>query len=315
MKAIILGIALSFALVPALSAEEAAFGKKDPGLLNLKGTIYFLPEDTEAMPAGLEKQKPQGTIYAEKLDIPLRDFEEGFPGVTDRYEWFGILYAGTFEIGDPGIYRWRLESDDGSRLWIDGRQVIDNDGVHGMASEEAEVKLDKGRHAIKVWYFQGPATEVGLQLHVTVPGSEEERIFSLADFSAGVSGALNNVNAQATSEGIRIQLDAQVLFETNRYDLKPEAARAIASIASIIATYPGCRVLVEGHTDSVGGDKGNQELSENRARSVRDALQKAGVAGDVRFEVAGYGESRPRADNGTEKGRALNRRVELLVIP
>ncbi len=315
MKTMIVGMIITIAFFSALPAEDSGFGSKDPGLLNLKGAIYFLPADTEAMPDGIEKQEPKGIIYTEKLDIPLRDFQEGFPGVTDRFEWFGILYSGTFEISAPGLHKWRLESDDGSRLWIDGRQVIDNDGIHGMASGEAEVDLGKGRHAIKVWYFQGPATEVGLQLYVTVPGSEAERIFSLADFSSGVSGAMKDVDAHATREGIRIQLDAQVLFDTNRFDLKPEASRAIASIARIIATYPGCRVRVEGHTDSVGSDESNQVLSENRARSVRDALKKSGVAGDVRFEVVGCGESQPKADNASEKGRALNRRVELLVIP
>ncbi len=315
MKNLLIIICLLFTFFPALPADDANFGKKDPGLLNLKGSIFFLPEETGEMPAAIETQKPQGVIYVEKLDIPIRNFSEGFPGVTDRFEWFGLIYTGVFEISEAGVYKWRIESDDGSRLWIDGKEIIDNDGVHPMQSNETEQELSKGRHDIKVWYFQGPATEVGLRLFITVPGAENEKIFSLADFSAGVSGAFKNMNAQATKDGIRIQLDAQVLFDTNKYDLKPAADPTIKNLVQIIATYPGCQVRVEGHTDNVGSDEANQALSENRAGSVRDALKKAGVPAGVRFEAVGFGESRPTADNNTEKGRALNRRVEILIIP
>lgn len=315
MKNLSIIACLLFPLSMALLADDASFGKKDPGLLNLKGSIYFLSEEDGEMPAAIDRQKPQGVIYTEKLDIPIRDFSEGFPGVTDRYEWFGLLYTGVFEIGKAGVYKWRIESDDGSRLWIDGAEIIDNDGVHPMQSGEAEQELAKGRHAIKVWYFQGPATEVGLRLFITVPGAENERIFSLADFSAGVSGAFKDMNARATKDGIRIQLDAQVMFDTNKYDLKPAADKTVKNLVQIIATYPGCLVRVEGHTDNVGGDEANRVLSENRARSVMDALKKAGVPAGVRFEVVGCGESQPKADNNSDKGRALNRRVEILIVP
>ncbi|MCX6555850.1 MAG: OmpA family protein [Candidatus Aminicenantes bacterium] len=314
MKNLLIIVCLLFPLSSALPADDANFGKKDPGLLNLKGSIYFLPAETYEMPADIETQKPQGVIYAEKLDIPVRDFSEGFPGVTDRFEWFGLIYTGVFEISKAGVYKWRIESDDGSRLWVDGKEIINNDGGHPMQSGEAEQELSQGRHAIKVWYFQGPATEVGLQLFITVPGAESEKIFSLADFSAGVSGAFKNVNAKATKEGIRIQLDAQVLFDTNKYDLKPAAAQTIKDLVQIIATYPGCLVRVEGHTDNVGSDEANQALSENRARSVMEALKKAGVPAGVRFEAVGFGKSQPAADNNSEKGRALNRRVEMLIV-
>jgi outer membrane protein OmpA-like peptidoglycan-associated protein len=309
-------IALAALLPSAASSQQkgTGFGSKDPGLFNLKGTIYFLPDSTEKIPDRIGELPPQGVIYTDRLDIPTRDFSEGFPGVTDRFEWFGLIYTGVFEIGQAGVYKWRIESDDGSRLWIDGKEIINNDGGHPMQSAEAEQELGKGRHAIKVWYFQGPATEVGLQLFITVPGAENEKISSLADFSAGVSGAFKNVNARATKEGIRIQLDAQVLFDTNKYDLKPAAAQTIKDLVQIIATYPGCLVRVEGHTDNVGSDEANQALSENRARSVMEALKKAGAPANVRFEAVGFGKSQPKADNSSEKGRALNRRVEMLIV-
>ena len=69
----------------------------------MKGTIYYLSDETTEMPPDIEKRKPQGVIYTEKLDVPLRDFTEGFPGVTGRFEWFGLLYTGTFEIVKSGL--------------------------------------------------------------------------------------------------------------------------------------------------------------------------------------------------------------------
>jgi outer membrane protein OmpA-like peptidoglycan-associated protein len=315
MRNLFLVVCIMLLWSSSLSAGNPDFGTKNPGLFNLKGTIYYLSDDTSEMPPDIEKRKPQGVIYTEKLDIPLRDFTEGFPGVTGRFEWFGLIYTGTFEIVKDGLYKWRIESDDGSRLWIDGREIINNDGIHGMDYKEGELKLSKGHHAIKIWYFQGPATEVGLRLFVTRPGERKEKIFSLSDFSPSVSNAIKSVDAQATKDGIRVQLDAQFLFDTNKYELKPAALGSLNSLVQIIATYPGCLVKVEGHTDNIGRDEDNQKLSENRARSVKESLLKTGVPANIRFEATGYGKTKPLADNTTEKGRAKNRRVEVLIVP
>ncbi len=314
MKRLFFAMCLTCLYASALFADDAVFGSKKPGLLNLKGTIYFLPTDTPEMPADIEKQLAQGVIYADSLNIPLREFTEGFPGITNRFEWFGLLYTGTFEIVKAGLYKWRLDSDDGSRLWLDGTEVINNDGVHGMSPTEGERELSAGRHTIKVWYFQGPANEIGLQLFITPPGAEE-KIFSLTEFSAGLSKTMQDINARATKEGIRIQLDAQILFDTNKFDLKPTAAETIQKLARVIGTYPNCLVKMEGHTDNVGSDDANLKLSGNRANSVKDALIKANVPAGIRFETIGYGETQPMADNNTEKGRAKNRRVEILIVP
>ncbi|MEZ4704037.1 MAG: OmpA family protein [Bdellovibrionota bacterium] len=67
--------------------------------------------------------------------------------------------------------------------------------------------------------------------------------------------------------------------------------------------------MVEGHTDSVGPEKYNQQLSESRALSVKNYLIQKGIQAN-RIQIKGYGESKPRASNNTEDGRALNRRIE-----
>jgi OmpA-OmpF porin, OOP family len=75
----------------------------------------------------------------------------------------------------------------------------------------------------------------------------------------------------------------------------------------------GAKVEVAGHTDSVGDESYNQQLSEKRAQAVKDYLVKGGV-GEDRISVIGYGETQPRGDNATVEGRRLNRRVEIRVI-
>ena len=293
-------------------AAKGSFGTKNPGLFNLKGAIYFLSPDCDEMPADLEKQKPAGFIYTDKLDVPLRAFEEGFPGVTDRYEYFGVVYSGVFQIDKPGKYRWRLVSDDGSRLWIDDKQVIDHDGVHGNEAKDGAIELAKGSHTIKVWYFQGPAFEIALQLFIKPPG-EKARPFRLPDYAADLSTALKKVHAEATADGIKIKLDSAILFDTAKWDLKPSAIEAIDAVAQVIRAHPGCSVRIDGHTDSVGADADNQKLSEKRADSVKAALVAKQIS--AAMESKGFGETQPTASNANEKGRALNRRVEIFIKP
>jgi outer membrane protein OmpA-like peptidoglycan-associated protein len=309
---------LTFALALCSSlalADDTSLGRKDPGLYNLKGKIYFLEEGTSGMPEGLEARKVEGVIYTDKLDVPQRDFKEGFPGVTDRVEWFGILYTGTFQVTTPGEYSFTLSSDDGSRLWIDGKQIVDDDGTHPTQEAEGKVNLTKGMHSMKVWYYQGPMYEIALQLFVTPPGAEGQRIFSVADFNSGLAEAAKNLDVTVTPEGIKVNLDAAVLFDTAKWTLKPVAKKQISDVLQMLRAYPTARVEVSGHTDIVGDEAYNQKLSEQRAASVNKALADAGLPSGVSVETHGYGKTRPVADNTTEKGRAKNRRVEILIHP
>jgi len=141
----------------------------------LKGDIFAIPENTARIP-NLDSMTPIGSIYTRHLDIPSQSFKTGFPGVTDRFEWFAIRYRGTFEVPNGGQYSFRLLSDDGSRLLIDGQLVIDNDGLHPSRSRTGEVSLSAGTHSIRVEYFQGPRLYVALQLFVTPPNGSE-RLF------------------------------------------------------------------------------------------------------------------------------------------
>src|SRR5205823_5227029 len=103
-----------------------------------------------------------------------------------------------------------------------------------------------------------------------------------------------------------------VLFETNSFVLRPTARERLAKVAGILLAYPDLRLEVDGHTDSVGSEAYNQQLSEKRAASVRDYLAQQGIPISS-VVVRGFGKTQPVASNTTAEGRQQNRRVELVV--
>ncbi len=116
--------------------------------------------------------------------------------------------------------------------------------------------------------------------------------------------------AKQTDRGMVVTL-SDVLFDTGRATLKPGADRDLDRLATALKHNPNMRVMIEGHTDSVGGDDYNQALSERRAEAVADALRMRGVP-ENRYEVRGLGKAYPVASNDTQAGRQQNRRVEIV---
>ena len=99
-------------------------------------------------------------------------------------------------------------------------------------------------------------------------------------------------------------------FETGKSYIKPESQPVIDQLSAMLKQNPTLKISIEGHTDNVGGDIANQQLSESRAKSVMNALISKDI--DVsRLKSKGWGQSKPIADNNTEEGRAKNRRVEI----
>jgi hypothetical protein len=165
------------------SGEETVFGTTGRLVSNmLEGRVYQLETGTSELPHSMHKDyQSLIVLYTRKLDIPPRNFMEGFPGLENVFEWFGVQYRGMITIRESGQYNFRLLSDDGSKLFVDSNLVIDNDGTHAPKSKTGGIYLSPGTYPIRVDYFQGPKMQIALQLFVTPPG-EEERIFDLKDF-------------------------------------------------------------------------------------------------------------------------------------
>jgi outer membrane protein OmpA-like peptidoglycan-associated protein len=121
---------------------------------------------------------------------------------------------------------------------------------------------------------------------------------------------LADLKVKKTERGLVLTL-GDVLFDTNQSTLKSGAYGTIDRLATALREKSGRKVLIEGHTDNVGANDSNQELSLRRARSVQSALAQRGVAGD-QITAIGKGEDFPIATNDDESGRQSNRRVELI---
>ena len=121
------------------------------------------------------------------------------------------------------------------------------------------------------------------------------------------------VKVTQTARGVQISSDERVLFDTAKTEIKGDGQVFIDRVATILKTKTQANVVIEGHTDNVGGAALNQQLSEKRAAAVRDALIKQGIAAG-RVQAQGFGMSKPVADNTTPEGRQSNRRTDLIVL-
>jgi outer membrane protein OmpA-like peptidoglycan-associated protein len=135
----------------------------------------------------------------------------------------------------------------------------------------------------------------------------------------GIESVLKDLNAKVTDKEIRIELAADVLFDFDKHDLRPEAFPSLEKVAEVLRSRAGSPVAIEGHTDGKGSDAYNQPLSEKRAQAVREWLVKNGGASAAKITTKGWGKSKPivpnaRPDGSDDpEGRKKNRRVEITV--
>jgi outer membrane protein OmpA-like peptidoglycan-associated protein len=163
------------------------------------------------------------------------------------------------------------------------------------AAADAEARAQRARDAQK-------QAEAGAQQAAQQTEQMRERL----------KDQLNQVlQTKETARGLIVNM-SDVLFDFNKYTLKPEAREKLAKVSGILLAYPGLKLQVEGYTDNIGSDEYNQKLSEQRAGGVREYLVSQSVQ-DANVSATGYGKKDPIADNSTNAGRAQNRRVQLVV--
>ncbi|MFD2499652.1 OmpA family protein [Rhizorhabdus histidinilytica] len=130
--------------------------------------------------------------------------------------------------------------------------------------------------------------------------------------AARLKAEMRDYQLRQTQLGATLVLQ-DVVFETGKADLKPGAAQRLQPLAQYLQANKDVKVRIDGHTDLQGSDGYNQQLSEARAQSVRNALAGLGVAPD-RITAVGHGEAQPVADNRNAAGRQQNRRVEVTLV-
>nr|AAD24556.1 OprF [Pseudomonas fuscovaginae] len=172
------------------------------------------------------------------------------------------------------------------------------DNLYARAGVEADYKLDNGK-----WDY---AALVGLGVNFGGSGGK----VAPAPAPAPVAQEPAPAPEAPVAEVVKVELD--VKFDFNKAVVKPNSYGDVKNLADFMKQYPQTTTVVSGHTDSVGTDAYNQKLSQRRADAVKQVLVKDGIAPN-RIQSVVYGKTRPVADNATEAGRAINRRVEASV--
>jgi hypothetical protein len=152
-------------------AEDASAFTGKPGAFHAK--VCFVPKDLKSalLVDGCERVAAFST---NQINVSPRRFKRGFPGVEHRVEWFGLDYSGRFKVRAGGYYTFGLMSDDGAVLFIDGVQVLDNDGLHSPRLVKIGMPLSQGEHHFRLLYYQGPGRDLALQLFVKGYKTQEQ---------------------------------------------------------------------------------------------------------------------------------------------
>lgn len=176
-----------------------------------------------------------------------------------------------------------------------------------MRTAESQRAAEQARRAIMQAEEQTRAAEMA-RLEAE---RARERARELAAKTERLSQQINELKAQETERGLVVTL-GDLLFDTGDAQLNEGGVHAADRLAEFLLEYPNRNVLIEGFTDSVGGEEYNQKLSERRARAVRDQLVAYGIDPE-RIRTVGYGEQFPVASNENSSGRLQNRRVEVII--
>lgn len=192
------------------------------------------------------------------------------------------------------LHEARQELQKAEAAWDDGEE--DQTDHHAyLASQNVDIALA----AARAGHAQRTTDELHDVRDDVVIAAREREIELLKD-------------AKRTDRGIVVTLE-DVLFEFDRAELKPGAERRLLEVVTFLRENPERNVSIEGHTDAIGSNDYNQDLSRRRARSVREFFSAHGVSGD-RIYSNGYGEQYPVATNDTPSGRQQNRRVEIVIL-
>jgi len=189
----------------------------------------------------------------------------------------------------------------------------------GPSKEPAKVEISQNGTD---WTYAGKIAGGKSSIDLSKEGIDTETVFyflkitDLKDLCKSKSAGADLDAIGAINSVIKLTINADVLFDVAKYDLKETAKKGLDSLAESIRQVDKATILVEGHTDSDGEDSSNILLSENRCISVKEKLMEIfGENSLYEFEIKPYGESKPRFPNDSEENKQLNRRVEITVQP
>ena len=199
--------------------------------------------------------------------------------------------------------RARAEAETAAAQALAARTTMEADLAARRAARDKEAAQSESDRALRT-----AAEQAEQARRATVEQAEREK----QELRDKLAVQLNLIlETRDSARGLIVNM-SDVLFDTAKYTLRPVAREKLAKLSGILLAYPSLSLELEGHTDNVGTDEYNQQLSENRANSVRDYLIHEGIASSS-VAARGFGENQAIATNDTAAGRQENRRVELVV--
>lgn len=212
----------------------------------------------------------------------------------------------SFQIGADGTGVYKDENDDvtitiaeNNSTYTKGNITIENndDGSGTYNDKDKDLLIENNGKGKAIITLKGKTTEVEAK-----PLEKIEKFPKLKMVPPVPSIEANS---------LLITFDSGILFDVDKYDVRPEAAEALKNLATVLKEADIKAFEIDGHTDSDASDEHNQVLSEKRANAVKDFLTSQGLTAEI--TINGYGESRPIATNDTAEGKQKNRRVEILI--
>lgn len=189
----------------------------------------------------------------------------------------------------------------------------------GPSKEPAKIEISQ--NGID-WIYAGKIAGGKSSIDLSKEGIDEESVFyflritDLKDLCKSKSAGADLDAIGAINSVIKLTINADVLFDVAKFDLKETSKQSLDSLAETIRQVDKATILVEGYTDSDGDDASNMTLSENRCISVKKRLMEIFAEDSLyEFEIKPYGESKPRVPNDSEENKQQNRRVEITVLP
>ncbi len=242
---------------------------------------------------------------------------DGWAGKSGAAQEVVIALPAPAEITDVSIDNYAREAPEN---WAKDIEVLTSDTAYKGFKSAGRLSLPKNGDLHTVSLAQPVTAQYVKVLFAKNHGgsymeANRIRVWKTAAAAAAAPASAPAVAPSAVSEQLKSTgraVSHEIHFATNSAEILPDSAPVLGEIADLLAANPQWQLIIEGHTDNAGGADLNLELSRKRAEAVKRWLVDRRGVDELRLTTAGRGATKPIADNGTEEGRALNRRVELV---
>src|SRR5579864_1646401 len=243
-----------------------------------------------------------------KADEQLKEAESAYRGKQDKKSIEAAAREAAQIAEEARVMAVKQKAEDEAQAQAAAeKKAADDRAARARADADAQAKARADADAARAQAEMAKAEAQKAAQEAARQKQEAEQAKAEA-----LAQQLNTVLAtRDTARGLIANM-SDVLFKSGSFELLAGARERLAKVSGIVLAYPSLHLSVEGHTDSVGTDDYNQQLSEKRADAVRDYLVQQGISSDA-ISASGFGKTAPVASNDTADGRKQNRRVELVL--